>query len=71
MPAYTVTDTQQISSMTPGGATITMYRVWLQTARGSRGRVDVPEDKWNREQVAEILSAEAEKLDLALDLASG
>jgi hypothetical protein len=62
---YTVQDTREIQTMTPGGGTKRMYRVWLQTENGATGSVDVPADKWNAEDLRRILEEKADELDLA------
>jgi len=63
--SFKVTDTREISRMTEAGSVHQMYRVWLVTSNGSSGTVDVPQDKWNSEDLTEILDAKAAELDLA------
>jgi len=63
--SFKVTDTREISRMTEAGSVHQMYRVWLVTGNGSSGTVDVPQDKWNSEDLTEILKAKAAELDLA------
>jgi hypothetical protein len=62
---HKVTDTREISRMTQAGSVVQTYRVWLVTDKGSSGTVDVPKDKWNAEDLPEILAAKAAELDLA------
>ena len=62
---YKVTDTRELSKMTPAGSPVKVYRVWLVTSNGSTGTVDVPVDKWNSEDLTAILEAKAKELDLA------
>jgi len=62
---YKVTDTREMAQMTPAGSTVKVYRVWLATDKGSSGTVDVPKDKWNKEDLPGVLEAKAEELDLA------
>lgn len=62
---YRVTDTREMSTMTPAGSVVQTYRVWLVTDRGATGTVDVPKDKWNKEALPSILEAKAVELDLA------
>jgi len=62
---YTVTDTRQIDRMTPGGGTVSVYRVWLMTSRGATGSVEVSADKWNTDDLKPLLEEAAAKLDLA------
>jgi len=66
---YKVTDTREMSRMTPAGSTVQTYRVWLVTDNGSSGTVDVPLDKWNKDDLAAILEAKAKELDLAFAIA--
>lgn len=62
---YTVQDTREITQMTPGGGTRRTYRVWLVTDLGAAGQIDVPAEKWNKEDLPGILEAKADELDLA------
>jgi len=66
--AYEVTDTREISEMTPGGGRRTLYRVWLSTLKGATGSVDVAAEDWDKEKLPAILEAKAETLDLAYNL---
>lgn len=66
---YKVTDTREMSKMTPAGSTVQTYRVWLVTDLGSSGTVDVPLTKWNKEDLPSILEAKAADLDLAFAVA--
>jgi len=67
--AYKVTDTRELSRMTEAGSVVQTYRVWLVTDRGSSGFIDVPLDKWNKEDLPGILESKAEQLDLAFAVA--
>lgn len=69
MTGYKVTDTREMSTMTPAGSVQKVYRVWLVTKNGSTGTVDVPLDKWNSEDLTEILEIKAVGLDLAFAVA--
>jgi len=62
---YKVTDTREMSRMTQAGSVVQTYRVWLVTDKGSSGTVDVPLDKWNKEDLPGILETKAVELDLA------
>ncbi len=62
---YKVTDTREMSKMSQAGSVVQTYRVWLVTDKGSSGTVDVPLDKWNKEDLPGILEAKAVELDLA------
>jgi len=66
---YKVTDTREMSRMTPAGSNVQTYRVWLVTDNGSSGTVDVPLDKWNKDDLPGILEAKAAELDLAFAVA--
>jgi len=44
------------------------YRVWLTTALGASGSVDVSVDRWNEKDLAHDLAVEADNLDLAFHL---
>ncbi len=65
---YKVTDTREMSRMTPAGSVVQTYRVWLVTDNGSTGTVDVPLDKWNSADLPDILETKAKELDLAFVL---
>ena len=65
---YTVTDTRQIDRMTPGGGTVSVYKVWLMTSRGATGSIEVPADKWNTDDLKPLLEAAAAQLDLAYNV---
>jgi len=65
MTGYKVTDTREMSRMTPAGSVVQTYRVWLVTDNGSTGTVDVPLDKWNTTDLPGILEEKAKELDLA------
>lgn len=71
MANYTVTDTRQVQTLTPAGTMREVYRVWLVTSKGGSGSVDVAPDDWNAEKLPGILTAFADKLDLAFGVASG
>jgi len=58
-----------MSRMTQAGSVVQTYRVWLVTDKGSSGTVDVPLDKWNKDDLPGILAAKAEELDLAFAVA--
>jgi len=69
--SYKVTDTREISTMTPGGTRQTLYRVWLVTERGASGTVDVPAAKWEAGKLREVLDQKAAELNLAFEVALG
>ena len=68
MDKYKVLDSRQIQRMTPAGGTVSVYRVWIETGRGSTGNIDVDMDDWTKEKLKPILEAFALELDLAFDL---
>ena len=65
---YEVTDTREITEMTPAGGRRTLYRVWLRTLWGATGTIDVAVEDWTPETLPAILEAKAETLDLAYNL---
>jgi len=65
---FKVTDTKEISRMSPAGTMLKLYRVWLVTDRGATGTVDVEEPKWNKDNLPSILADKAAELDLAFEL---
>jgi len=65
---YKVTDTREISRMTAAGSEIKLYRVWLVTESGATGTVDVPQSKWTKEELPQILRDKAASLDLAFSV---
>jgi len=56
--------------MTQGGSEKIVFRVWLATDNGASGTVDVPKDKWNKDELPTILEAKADELDLAFSVAN-
>lgn len=68
MNGYKVTDSREISGMTQAGGEHNFTRVWIQTDKGATGHVDVEPEDWNTEVLKEILTAKAERLDLAFEL---
>lgn len=68
MPSYTITDTKEVSTITPGGGRKQVYRVWLVTERGATGVVVVEKADWTAEKLPAILAAKAAELDLAFTL---
>jgi len=68
MKEFKVTDTREMSQMTPAGSVVKVYRVWLVTQNGSTGTVDVSVDKWNSKDLTAILEAKAAELDLAFTI---
>jgi hypothetical protein len=65
---YTVTDTQQVKSMTRGGTLVTNYRVSIQTENGATGDIDIAAKDWNPDRIKEILDEFATSLDFAFSL---
>ena len=67
---YKVTDSQKIQSMTPAGNLYSYYRVWLVTEKGASGYVDVPADKWKKDELEQVLQEFADELDLAFSVSA-
>lgn len=65
---YEVTDTREVSAMSPAGNRKVSYRVWITTDKGASGSVDVPADEWEAGALRAILDEKAEQLDLAFHL---
>lgn len=65
---YKVTDTREVSTITPAGARKKVYRVWLTTKRGASGSIEVETDDWTAEKLSVILEAKAAELDLAFTI---
>jgi len=65
---YTVLDTREITSMTPAGSVRKAYRVWIQTANGATGTVDVAAGDWKADRLTVLLSSKADELDLPFSL---
>jgi hypothetical protein len=68
MEGFTVTDTRQVQSMTPGGAPRTVYRVSGTTDRGASGTIEVDAENWTADNLAAILAEFRDELNLAFDL---
>ena len=68
MPNYKVVESRQIQKLGPTGAGVSVYRVWIQTDRGSTGSVDVDAADWNADRLKEILTDFSADLDLAFNL---
>ena len=71
MPAkYKVLESKQIQKLGPTGSSVAVYRVWIQTDRGSTGAVDIDAGDWTADKLKEILGNFAADLDLAFTLTS-
>jgi len=68
MPTYKVLESKQIQKLGPTGSSVSMYRVWIQTARGSTGAADIEDADWTAEKLKPILERFAADLDLAFTL---
>jgi len=68
MAKYVVSDTREVSTLTPTGTERKFYRVWITTVNGVTGSVDVPVADWDAEKLPGILQAKAADLDLAFSL---
>ena len=69
MMGYEITDTRQADKMTPGGAIQTVYQVWITTDNGTTGMLEVPESKWNNEDLPALLAEKERELDLPYTIA--
>jgi len=69
--SYRVTDSQKIQSITPAGNPTSFYRVWIVTERGASGYVDVPAEKWKKDELEQVLQEFADELDLAFSVSRG
>ena len=67
---YKVLESKQIQKLGPTGSSVAVYRVWIQTDRGSTGAADVDAADWTAEKLKPILEAFAADLDLAFTLTS-
>jgi len=65
---YKVIESRQIQKLGPTGSSVSQYRVWIQTERGSTGSVDVNAADWTADRLREILAKFAADLDLAFTL---
>jgi len=68
MPTYKVIESRQIQKLGPTGSSVSMYRVWIQTERGSTGAADIDGADWTAEKLKPILDRFAADLDLAFTL---
>ncbi|MBA7568661.1 hypothetical protein ES708_10395 [subsurface metagenome] len=65
---YKVLESRQIKTLSPTGASVSQYRVWIQTERGSTGAADIDAADWTAEKLKPILDRFAADLDLAFTL---
>ena len=65
---YKVLESRQIQKLGPTGASVSQYRVWIQTERGSTGACDVDAADWTAEKLRVILDRFATDLDLAFSI---
>ena len=68
MPKYTVVESRQMQTLGPTGNSVSQYRVWIKTERGSTGSIDVVLADWDKTKLQAILGEFAEQLDLAFNL---
>lgn len=66
---YRVTDTIEVVRMNQGGSEVKVNRVYLVTDQGASGYVDVPLDKWNKDDLPGILQEKTDSLNLAFAIA--
>ena len=65
---YKVIESRQIQKLGPTGASVSQYRVWIQTERGSTGAADIDAADWTAEKLKPILERFAADLDLAFSI---
>jgi len=63
-----VTSAQKQSRLGPTGQTVEVYVVWVETANGVTGQIEVPASQWNKENLETILAEERDRLDLPFTL---
>jgi len=68
MTTYKVLETRQIQQLSPTGASLSSYRVWVQTGLGATGSIDVTTADWTKDKLKSLLDAFAETLDLAFTI---
>jgi len=68
MPTYKVIESRQIQKLGPTGSSVSQYRVWIQTERGSTGAADIDAADWTADKLKPILDRFAADLDLAFTL---
>jgi len=68
MTTYKVLETRQIQQLSPTGASLSSYRVWVQTGKGATGSVDVDPENWTADKLKPLLNEFAETLDLAFTI---
>lgn len=65
MAGFRVEAAKKQARMGPTGDAVPIYVVWLRTALGGTGQVEVPVSVWEGDGLREFLQAEADKLDKA------
>ena len=65
---YKVLESRQIQKLGPTGASVSQYRVWIQTERGSTGAADIDAADWTADKLKPILDRFATDLDLAFSI---
>lgn len=68
MDGIKVTSAQKQSRLGPTGQTVEVYVVWVETANGVTGQIEVPASQWNKENLETILAEERDRLDLPFTL---
>jgi len=71
MATFAVEAVQKQDRLGPTGDAVATYVVWLKTALGAKGRIEVPVSVWEGDGLREHLQAEADNLDKAFVLING
>lgn len=71
MATFRVEAVQKQDRLGPTGDAVPTYVVWLKTTKGASGRITVPVDVWEGDDLEHHLKAEASKLDKAFNLING
>jgi hypothetical protein len=68
MATFKVVSAQKQDRLRPDGGRATVYVVWLETAKGATGSLEIPEAVWAGDGLKEYLEDQASVLDKAFDL---
>lgn len=71
MATFKVEAVQKQDRLGPTGDPVPMYIVWLKTALGASGRIEVPAPVWEGDDLEHYLRVEASNLDKAFVLING
>ena len=68
MVGIKVTGSQEQVRMGPNAQTIRIHVVWVETDSGATGQLEVPAAQWNPDDLAKLLEAKRNELDLAFTI---